>query len=49
MVMKKPALALEVEGDHHLEGPKSIADQTSEASCRKARVSIRARSDFSLV
>lgn len=53
MVMEKSALPLE--GDHHmssqvtLEGAKRTTDQTFEASCRKARVSIRAHSDFSLI
>lgn len=51
--MEKPTLSLE--GDHPMsslltwEGATRITDQTFEPSCGKARVSIRARSDFSLV
>ncbi|KAI4335113.1 hypothetical protein L6164_013791 [Bauhinia variegata] len=47
------ALAHNVGGDINNqirpEGAKTIEDQASEPSCRKARVSIRARSDFSLM
>ncbi|XP_028760026.1 probable WRKY transcription factor 47 isoform X2 [Neltuma alba] len=53
IVMEKPALSLEgdpgMSSQVRLEGSKRITDQAFEPSCRKARVSIRARSDFSLI